>query len=175
MRIIPLAEWKANAELRIKLGEFLQADELVLAACSRPHVQRDPQLMMGDASHHDALALFHFLDMRSARTRALLADAHAFLLLRRAICRRYRDGTMHGDEGLQELTGRRRKRPRQTVDVLIFVCLAIVIGRARPLARQALQKVHSLLSLCARPWAACHCAFRANGCSRRSMRQRQCE
>ena len=58
MRIIPLAEWKANAELRIKLGEFLQADELVLAACSRPHVQRDPQLMMGDASHHDALALF---------------------------------------------------------------------------------------------------------------------
>src|SRR4051794_29964850 len=175
MRVIPLAEWKANAELRIKLGKFLQADELVLAACSRPHVERNPQLMMGDASHHDALALFHFLDMRSARTGALLADAHAFLLLRRAICRRYRNGTMRGDEGLQELTGRRRKRHRQFIDVLIFVCLAIVIGRTRPLARQAFQKVDRLLSLCACPWAAWHRTFGANGCSRSSMRQRQCE
>jgi hypothetical protein len=52
-----LAERKSHAELRVELGEFLQAGELVLASSPGPDVERDAELMMGDVPDDNALAL----------------------------------------------------------------------------------------------------------------------
>ena len=46
MWIVVLAQRKSHAELRVELGEFLHADELVLASRPGPYVERDAQLMV---------------------------------------------------------------------------------------------------------------------------------
>src|SRR5437868_8873951 len=77
VRIVPLAERKPHAKLRIELSEFLQADELVLAPGAGTDVQRDAELVVGDASHDNAPTfLLRLDDTWSAGTRALFTDTN---------------------------------------------------------------------------------------------------
>src|SRR5262249_19669341 len=103
VRVVALAERKPNAELWVQLRKFLQADELVLTSCSRAYVQRNPKLVMRNTTHHDVLALLGPFDVRPARAGPFFSNTDAFLLLYRAMGRRYRDSAMRCDEGLQEL------------------------------------------------------------------------
>src|SRR5205814_2624001 len=104
--VITFPEWEANAELWVELGKLLQAGELIFASCAGPHVQRDTQLVMRDASHHDPLALLGLFHMRSAGTGPLLTDAYTRLLFCRAVCGRDRDGAMHALESVKKGSGR---------------------------------------------------------------------
>src|SRR5712671_3673350 len=124
--------------------------------------------MMGDAPHHDAhhaLAPLLLYDASPPRAGAFFTHAYARLLLHSAMRRRYRDCTVHVDERLQEARSRDSERFRKPVDVLIFVRLAVVVGRARPLTRQALQETNRSIFGILRP--AQYDLLRANGRSPR--------
>jgi len=83
--------------------------------------------------------LFSPDDARPSRARAFFADAHARLLLFAAIGGRKGNRAVHLDEGSEESSRRLGEGLGKFVDVLVFVGLAIMIGRARPFARQPLQ------------------------------------
>src|SRR5215471_5583230 len=81
-------------------------------------------------------------DTRPSRAWAFFADAHAPLLLFAAIGGCNGNRAVHLDEGSEESSRRLGEGLGELIDVLVFVGLAIMIGRARPLARQLLQVHH---------------------------------
>src|SRR5262245_59131918 len=78
-------------------------------------------------------------DTRPSRAWAFFADAHAPLLLFAAIGGCNGNRAVHLHEGSEESSRRLGEGLGELVDVLVFVGLAIMVGRARPLARQPLQ------------------------------------
>ena len=81
VRVIAAAEGKVNSKLRVELCELVQALKIFHTSCARSYIHRHPQLMSRNTAPNQAVTVFGFNRIRSARAGSFFSNAYTCLLL----------------------------------------------------------------------------------------------